>query len=226
MPAPPIFDHDDLRRHRLFNGPQIDPTRRAKKLGLPHYARRTQVSRALMPDDFMPIGPHAGKHLRAVPTDYLLWVNAQPWSKTWSQWQPIADYISRHPLSQSPSLPVSQSPDLPIIFVDPLQQWPHATKIFRAGSSHLHTLPGYLDHLHTFAMAALSLRPEWMQHEECPHYDLTVAKHQFALEAGATLIDRRSMAAHIILWRDFRNAKPKPLPDPSTHTRIANDTLR
>lgn len=218
MPAPAIFDHDDLRRHRLFNGPQIDPTRRAKKLSIPHYACRNKT-RALMPDDFMPLGPHAGKHLRAVPTDYLLWVNAQPWSKTWSQWEPVADYISRCLLDASDS-------DLAVIFVDPLQVWPTATKIFRAGSSHLHTLPGYFDHLHTFALATLSLRPDWFQHKECPHYDLTVAKHQQALDAGATLIDRRRMAAHIILWRDFRNAKPKPLPDPSTHTRIVNDTLR
>ena len=44
MPA--IFDAADYRRHRLYNGPQIDPTRRAAKAGIPHYGPRPLLLRS------------------------------------------------------------------------------------------------------------------------------------------------------------------------------------
>lgn len=223
MPA--IFNNNDRRRHRLFNGPQRDPTALPRQRGTPYHARRSVTAtgtRVLMPDDFMPVGPHAGKHLRAVPPDYLLWVNQQLWASDWHPWQPVADYIDRFITSDaetSQTIPVTTGP---ILFVDPVHVWPTSIKCFAKGSSHLHTLPGYLDYLHTFALGALNLRPDWFQNKETPHYDLTLTKHQQAIRLGAVEIPRQQMAEHLILWRDFRDTRPKPLPDPSTHTPAPN----
>jgi hypothetical protein len=211
-----IFNADDQRRHRLFNGRQIDPTRRAAQAGIPHYGTRNR-SRVLMPDDFIPVGPHAGKHLRAIPPDYLLWVNAQPWSKCWVQWQPVADYISRFLLEGSDSDPSSSysssySYSNPVIFVDRLQIWPTERKCFRDGSSHLHCLPGWEDYLHTFALGALALDPRWYQNKLLPHYDLTVRKHKLALECGVIEIPDTQMRDHTRLWKQFRDTPPAKLP--------------
>lgn len=215
-----IFDHNDYKRHRLFNGPQIDPTRRAKKRGHDHYASRNR-SRILMPDDFLPLGPHAGKHLRAVPVDYLLWVNQQPWAAQWSRWQPVADYISRFLVSDPETPPTADIPVGPVIFVDEIQQYPGPTaRCFRDGSCHLHTLPGFLDLLQTFAIGALDLDPDWLQHKTMPHFDLTKGKRELALQHGAQPVDRRQVGYHIRRWREFRDSRPQPTPDPSTHTRI------
>ena len=95
-----------LRKEKFWRTKPPDPTQPFRKAGVPYHARRSITAkggRVLMPDDFMPIGPHAGKHLRAVPTDYLLWVNAQPWSQNWVQWHPIADFISRFLIEGSDS---------------------------------------------------------------------------------------------------------------------------
>lgn len=210
MPA--IFDASDHRRHRLFNGPQIDPARRAAKAGIPHYGSRNRA-RILRPDDFIPVGPHAGKHLRAIAPDYLLWVNAQPWSKCWVQWQPIADYINNYLVEASDSdLQISKSPPLQVLFTDRLQIWPTERKCFRDGSSHLHCLPGWEDYLHTFALGALALDPRWYQNKLVPHYDLTKRKHQLALECGAIEIPDTQMRDHTALWKQFRQTIPPKLP--------------
>jgi hypothetical protein len=212
MPA--IFDAADYRRHRLFNGPQIDPTRRAAKAGVPHYGTRNR-SRILMPDDFIPVGPHAGKHLRAISPDYLLWVNAQPWSVCWVQWQPVADYISRFLLDASDSQETTvndrQQSSTTVIFVDRLQIWPTERKCFKDGSSHLHCLPGWEDYLHTFALGALALDPRWHQNKLLPHYELTKRKHELALQCGAVEIHDARMREHTHLWKQFRDSQPKPL---------------
>jgi hypothetical protein len=207
MPA--IFDAADYRRHRLFNGPQIDPTRRAAKAGVPHYGTRNR-SRILMPDDFIPVGPHAGKHLRAIDPAYLLWVNAQPWSKCWVQWQPVADYISRFLIEASDS-DLSRVPMTTPIFTDRLQVWPTERKCFKDGSSHLHCLPGWEDYLHTFALGALALDPRWHQNKLLPHYELTKRKHELALQCGAVEIHDAQMREHTHLWKQFRDSQPKPL---------------
>lgn len=197
----------------IFNGRQIDPTHRAAKDGVPHYASRNRA-RILRPDDFIPIGPHAGKHLRAVPNDYLLWVNAQPWSRCWVQWQPIADYINNYLVEASDSdltfNPVNQVNQ--VIFTDRLQIWPTERKCFRDGASHLHCLPGWEDYLHTFALGALALDPRWYQNKLLPHYDLTKRKHQLALECGAREIPDTQMRDHTALWKQFRQTPPPKLP--------------
>jgi hypothetical protein len=208
MPA--IFDAADYRRHRLYNGPQIDPTRRAAKAGIPHYGTRNR-SRVLMPDDFIPIGPHAGKHLRAIDPAYLLWVNAQAWSQCWVQWQPVADYISRFLIEASDS-DLSRVPMTSPIFTDRLQIWPTERKCFKNGSSHLHCLPGWEDYLHTFALGALALDPRWHENKLLPHYELTKRKHQLALECGAREIPDTQMRDHTRLWKQFRDTPPAKLP--------------
>lgn len=203
--------NDQLRKERFWRTPPPDPTRRAARAGVPYY--RTGKGRVLMPDDFMPVGPHARKHLRAVPNDYLLWVNAQPWSKCWVQWQPVADYISRFLIDASDAGPSTvnhgQPSPTPVIFVDRLRVWPTAIKCFKAGSAHLHTLPGWEDYLHTFAMGALALDPRWYQTGALPHYDVTVRKHALALELGVQQIPDRQLIAHKEQWLQFFRTKPK-----------------
>lgn len=201
----------ERRRRLLFNGPQIDPTREAKRHGRAYFRKGSMG--VLMPDSFMPIGDHSSKHMRAVPVDYLLWVNAQPWASEWPQWQPVADYISRFITEGAETPPAVEPPAGPVIFVDPLQPFMGGPPIFREGASHLHTLPGHEDLLHAFAVGGLRLRRDWYQNKSAPHYDLTKAKHARALELGAVLIDRRQMGDHIATWREFFRTKPRYSPE-------------
>lgn len=218
----------DRWKWKTFNGPQLDPTRAHKKHGTPYYARRSVTAaggRVLTPHDMMPIGPHAGKHLHAVPADYLLWVNQQPWSRDWHLWQPVAQFIENYITSDAETSQTIPVPTGPLIYVDPVQVWPTQIQCFKNGSSHLHTLPGYLDYLHTFAIGALRLNPDWFQHKETPHFDLTIAKHQQAIRLGAVEISRQQMVEHMRLWRQFRDSQPRPADDPSTHTRLPHRLL-
>ena len=187
------FSPEDRRKFRLFNGPQHDPTRLAASAGVPYY--RPGKGRVLMPDDFMPVGPHAGKHLRAVPPDYILWVNAQPWAATWAHWQPVADYLSRF-LTTDPDAQDGLHPAAgPKIYLTAL----------RGITAELHCLPGDNDYLHTFAEGALHLDRShfWNnpQYAEYPHYRLAAKKHDTALGHGAELIDAPTRLAHIRQWR-------------------------
>lgn len=205
----------EKNRERFWRTPPKDPTRLAKNAGVPHYARRSITrsgTRVLMSSDFMPIGEHASKHLHAVPQDYLLWVNAQPWSKNWHQWQPVADYISRFIIDGSDSDHVAALPpaEQPLFFVDALRKWPTAIRCFQAGSSHLHCLPGHEDRLHAFAVGALGLDRQWYQNGKLPHYDLTVGKHQQALSHPCVQeIPDRQLIAHKEQWIQFFQTKPK-----------------
>ena len=202
--------NDQLRREKFWRTPPPDPTKAFRKSGVPYY--RPGKNRVLMPDDFMPLGPHAGKHLRAVPPDYLLWVHAQDWSKNWVQWRPVADFIDRFITSDPETEHRASYPTTPVIFVDPIQQQSTSIiKCFQAGSSHLNTLPGHLDLLQTFGIGALALNPDWLQHRVCPHFDLTIRKHQLAIQCGAIAISRAEIADHIDQWRQFRDSQPKPI---------------
>lgn len=218
----------ERRRARFWRTAPPDPTQQAKQRGTPYHARRSITQdgdRVLMPSDMMPLGPHAGKHLHAVPPDYLLWVDQQPWSKAWHHWKPIASYIERFITCDAETSQAIHIPTGPLIYVEPIQRHPTSIACFQAGSSHLHTLPDYLDYLQTFALGALWLQPQWFQHKECPHYDLTIAKHQQAIRLGAVEISRRQMGEHLQLWREFRNNKRQTAPDPTTHTPIKNRKL-
>lgn len=196
--------NEERNRERFWRTPPPDPTRLAKRAGVPHFAKRNSL-RALMPSDFIPIGEHAGKHLHAVPQDYLLWVNAQPWSKTWPQWQPVADYISR-------CIIIFYDPPAttPLFFVDRLRKWPTAIRCFKAGSSHLHCLPGHEDRLHAFAVGALRLNRQWYQNGKLPHYDLTVGKHKQALSHPYVQeIPDLQLVEHKGQWIQYFQTKPK-----------------
>jgi hypothetical protein len=180
-----IFNHNDDRRHRLFNGRQRDPTRQGKASDTPYF--RKGHGRVLMPDSFMPVGEHAGKHLRAVPTEYLLWVNAQPWSKTWTPWQPVHDFIERFITSDPETANTAALPAGPVIFL---------TK-----GGLLHTLPGFEDLLHAFAVGALNLRTNGYQRGTPPYYPLLLVRaHDAALRHGATQIDRGTFHQHKGQW--------------------------
>lgn len=224
MPA--IFNDDDKRRHRFWNTAPPDPTKAARQ-GKGSYFRPGH-NRVLMPDSFMPTGEHAGKTMRAVPLDFLLWVNAQLWAVNWDSWQPVADYISRFitadqdtpsslpelpsptfylaPLSQSQSLKVSPSPLLKVC-------------------SALHCLPGHEDLLHAFAVGGLNLSRDWYQPGALPHYLLTKTRHDHALRLGAQSISTQQQSQHTSQWIDYYRSKPRftELPTPA---RLPHQRLR
>jgi len=220
---------EQRRKEAFWRTPPKDPTRAARRAGVPYHARRSIAAdgtRILMPDDFMPVGEHAGKHLRAVPADYLLWVNSQPWAARWAHWQPVADYLSRFPLSGSgsdqplqtiangsgsdPSATANAPQVQPIFYVDSLRQYPTHIRCFKAGSAHLHCLPGFEDFLHAFVVGALHLSRDYYQPGRLPHYDLTVGKHQQALQHPCVqLISDRQLIEHKTQWLQFFQSRPK-----------------
>ncbi len=184
----------EYRKRRLFEGPQADTSLRGQKWGLSYRNHRRQH---LHPDDFSPLPVLAGKHLRAISPALLLWCDAQPWAERWEMWQPVREYLTRHPVEGTPPVEVP-------IFVDALTVWPGARGIFKDGSCHLHKLPGFEDYLHAFALGAVGMRFNWFQNHagKVPHYDLTAARQQVAIQCGAVLIDRQQMGQHIARWRE------------------------
>lgn len=69
------------------------------------------------------------------------------------------------------------------VYVDQIQQWPTTIRCFKGGSCHLWA--DTLDELHAFA-ARIGLKRGWFQeHRIMPHYDLTPARRERALAAGA-----------------------------------------
>lgn len=193
-------------REQFWRTPPKDPTKAHRKSGTPYF-RRGQ-GRILMPDDFMPAGEHAGKHLRAVPVDYLVWVDAQPWSRHWAPWIPVSDYISRFVTSDAETSGAIETPPASsILFMDELRKHPTRIKCFEAGSAHLHTLPGHEDLLHAFAVGGLGLSRDYYQLGRLPHYDLTVGKHAQALRLGVTLVPDRQLIDHKDTWVQFFASK-------------------
>lgn len=79
-----------------------------------------------------------------------------------------------------------------MIMVDEIKVWPGARPPFHRGSCHL-TTDGTLDDLHAFA-ARIGLRREWFQGTTYPHYDLTAAKRDEAMVAGAVFVTARKQA--------------------------------
>lgn len=79
-----------------------------------------------------------------------------------------------------------------MIMVDELIVWPHAKhRCFKKGSCHL-TTDGSLEELHEFAKK-IGMRREWFQeHRLMPHYDLSPARREAALAAGATFVPWRT----------------------------------
>jgi hypothetical protein len=210
---PTLFSADDHRRHRFWNRAPADPTKAARQ-GKGSYFRPGH-GRVLTPDSFMPCGEHAGKHMRAVPLDYMLWVNAQPWAKHWDSWQTVTTHLENYILPDRETH--NTLPDLPTptFYVDRLRVWPTKLRTFKDGSSHLHCLPGHEDLLHAFAVGGLGLSRDWYQPGALPHYDLSRFRHEHALSLGAVLIEDRQLIAHKETWLQFFQTKPKRAEDPS-----------
>ena len=178
-------------KERFWRTKPKDPTAAFRKSGVPYY--RPGKQRVLMPDDFMPLGPHAGKHMRAVPTDYLLWVNTQPWSKTWPHWQPVADYLERFPIEGATAR----------VEADPL--------FYVTINPRLYTLPGHEDLLQTFAEAVLNQQPSHYEIGAPPHYQLTTRQALIALQHYPLVrtVTYRQTDEHRDLWIQYFQSRPK-----------------
>ncbi len=203
----------EKRRERFWRTAPPDPARVAKRSGRSYF--RAGHGRVLTPHDMMPCGEHQGKHMRAVPADYLLWVNAQPWAPRWLPWQPVADYLTRyHPGDEAQLVtidtPLPSPPENVVLYTDMLQKWLTDIPCFKDGSSHLHCLPGFEDCLHAFAVGALGLKRAWYQRGVPPHYDLSAKRHAWALHHPCLrLIEDPQLIEHRRLWREHFASRPQ-----------------
>lgn len=197
---------EQLRKERFWRTPPPDPTRLAKRAGVPYHARRSRArdTIVLMPSDFMPVGEHAGKHLHQVPAEYLLWVDSQPWAAHWPQWAPVHDYLARFPLPEAiemPSPPLHLGPLLP-------QPGSHVPAL-RAGAARLYTLPGWEDYLHAYVIGALRLSRDYYHPAAPPHYLISRTLHQQSLTyPSITPTPPETTADHKDLWIQFFRTKP------------------
>lgn len=83
--------------------------------------------------------------------------------------------------------------------VDEVRVWPTYIQCFRAGSCHL--TADSLDELHAFARA-IGVRRGWFQGKSAvPHYDLTPARRERAIDAGAVFVPAREQARMRIAGR-------------------------
>jgi hypothetical protein len=151
------------------SGPPPDPVARQKEHGSTHYNRA--LGTALMPTSHMSVGEHMGKIMSAVPRAYLAWVNAQPWAATWHQWAPVADYLSRYPVTAVDLIDVPE----PVILLSPGRR--------------LCCPPEHEDKLQAFARGALNLSRSRFQPRvrfQPPHYLLANIQEQHrAIANGA-----------------------------------------
>lgn len=210
-----IWDHTDHAKWQRFNGRQIDPTRRNRGRGT--YFRPGHDRILVGPDSFMPCGEHMGKHLRAVPVDYLAWVDAQPWSQTWDGWQPVQDYLSRFPPPEGRTLPAVP------LYLSPYDG-PQPPGKCTPRTACLHTLPGWEEYLHAFVVGGLHLSRDWYKPGRLPHYELTEVNHLRARDLGAVEISLSDAGKHTQKWLDhFR--RDTITAAPSTHTPLRNHML-
>ena len=173
------------REEFYLSGPPLDPIALHQQHGGTHYNRALHT--ALMPTSHMSVGPHMGKIMTAVPLAYLAWVNAQPWAKTWHQWAPVADYLSRHAISSTY-----------------LQNLPHPL-ITLSPAGRLSCPPEHEDKLQTFAKAVVNLDPAAYipQHRLTPpHYHLTPAQALLATRHGAHPLSAAETARFLRRWED------------------------
>lgn len=216
-----MFSAEDQRLWALFNGPQRDPTASAAKHGFAYQSKRARKGQSLTPHDFMPCGPYTGHHLHAVPLAHLLWVQSQPWSKTWPDWLPVADYLDRYPASSIQHLESS-----PQFFVDPLRPCDRTTAWPFDSDAILYTLPQHEPELHAFATGALRLRRGWyVTHRTgtgrqripvMPHYRIQATKHDLALQhLNVHLTDAPTTHAHMQHWAAHLSTQQSTAPPPA-----------
>ena len=218
--------NEQRRKEAFWRTKPPDPTRSFAKSGVPYHARRSITAaggRVLMPSDFMPTGPHTGKHLHQVPTDYLLWVNAQPWSKRWHPWQPVASFISRFLLDASDSEFVvhasacsgqANAPACPTNST-PTHSTPtiadHQPLFYlNLHTGQFYTLPGHEDLLQTLAAAVL--------HQQPRHYHTGAPPHYLITQRQITTIERlphvqkvtpRDTSDHRAIWIQYFQSRPQ-----------------
>jgi len=203
----------EARRERFWRTAPKNPAREAAKRGHSYFRRGIRI---LDPHASMPCGEHQGKLMRAVPLDYLLWVDSQPWSQHWDPWPAVHDYLNRYVRSDPETQNTLPALPTPTFFVDHLRAWPTKIRCFKDGSSHLHCLPGHEDLLHAFAVGALNLSRDWYQPGRLPHYDLAPKRHTHALRLGAVLIEDNQLMQHQNTWLEFYRSNPQfaDLPTP------------
>jgi hypothetical protein len=92
------------------------------------------------------------------------------------------------------------------VFVDELSMWlPKQPRPFHEGSCHL--TADSIDELHAFARR-IGLRRGWFQdHALAPHYDLTPARRERAIAAGAVFVPARTQARVRIADRAMRSPR-------------------
>lgn len=77
-------------------------------------------------------------------------------------------------------------------YVDEARIWaPTTIRCFAGGSSHL--TADTVEELHAFA-SRIGLRRAWFQGGRVPHYDLTMARREDALRAGARFVAAKDQA--------------------------------
>lgn len=85
------------------------------------------------------------------------------------------------------------------VYVDEIRVYPNAWGPFRKGSCHL--TADTLEELHALA-EKIGCRRAWFQdHRLAPHCDLTAAKRQAALDAGAVFVSAMEQARKRIAAR-------------------------
>lgn len=195
----PLFDAKDDRRFRFWNTAPADPTLRGSQHG---FGYRNARRAALMPDDAFPLPIWPGRTLRSIPSAWLAWVESQAWSRTWPDWEPVRDYLTRYPLPGITTMPAVE------FFVDALRPCVPTPRWKFSAAAHLHCRPGndLVERcLHAFALGALRLRRNWYQEgaaHAMPHYDLSPGKHAEALRSPLVhLIDAPTLVRHANEWR-------------------------
>jgi hypothetical protein len=84
------------------------------------------------------------------------------------------------------------------VYVDEVRVWPTSIRCFKSGSAHLTS--DDLDALHVMARR-IGLRRAWFQDGRVPHYDLTPARREAAIAAGAVFVPAKEQARRRIAAR-------------------------
>jgi len=201
----------EARRERFWRTAPKNPAREAAKRGHTYFRRGIRM---LDPHASMPCGEHQGKLMRAVPLDYLLWVDAQPWSQHWDPWPAVHDYLNRYVRSDADTQDALPDLPTPTFYLGPPPPVSPSPRL--QVCSTLHCLPGHEDLLHALAVGALNLSRDWYQPGRLPHYDLAPKRHDHALRLGAVLIEDTQLMQHQNTWLEFYRSKPQfaDLPTP------------
>lgn len=93
------------------------------------------------------------------------------------------------------------------VYVDELRRYPRGPRCFRDGACHM--MADTLEELHAMA-ARIGLRRAWFQPRSSPHYDLTPAKREAALAAGAVFKPAREQVIERIAKRLAKRSSSAP----------------